>query len=181
MTKLPDQCPRGHNRTVAGVQLGYSHLYCAHTVACNVCLELGHEPAMWGLANPAAQVTEPTGRGMELVVTPPSVRGGVGRIALHVDHSCLADIDLMVCGPCRRAVLEQIRVDEEVRRLGYGRLLVAAALLRGPADQYRWSTTVAVDTTEARAFWSRLAFPGTLGEPTYCTDMRVAAGLTPDF
>jgi len=137
-----------------------------------VCLELGHEPATWGLIDPATQVTEPTGRGLELVATPPPVRGGVGRIALDVDHSFLADVDLMICGPCRRAVLEQIRVDEEVRRLGYGRLLVSAALVRAPADQYRWSATETADSTEARAFWSRVPFPGTLGDPTYCTDMR---------
>lgn len=176
----PEQCPRGHNSKIARALIGYSHIYYANTVTCRVCLELGHEPATWGLIDPAKQTTEPTGRGLQLVVTAPPVRGGVGRIALHVDHSCLADVDLMICGPCRRAVLEQIRVDEEVRRLGYGRLVVAAALARAPADQYHWSTTETADSTEARAFWSRVPFPGTLGEPIYCSDMRLAAGLTPE-
>ncbi|MQA12578.1 MAG: GNAT family N-acetyltransferase [Pseudonocardiaceae bacterium] len=180
LTEAPERCPRGHNSKIARVLIGYSHIYYTRTVTCRVCLELGHEPATWALVDPATQVTKPAGRGLELVLTPPSARGGVGRIALHVDRNCLADADLMICGPCRIAVLEQLRVDEEVRRRGYGRLLLAAALLRAPDERYRWSATEAADTTEARAFWSRVPFPGQLGEPTYCTDMRIAAGLTPD-
>jgi len=179
----PEQCPRGHSSRIARVLLGYSHIYRAHTVTCRVCQELHHEPATWCLADPAAQVRESTGRGLELVVTPPPMRGGVGQIALYVDQSRLADVDLMICAPCRQAALAQIRVDQEVRRRGYGRLLIAAALVRAPADQYRWSTTTTVDTVEARAFWSRVSFPitGHHGEAQYCTDMRIAAGLTPDF
>jgi GNAT superfamily N-acetyltransferase len=76
-------------------------------------------------------------------------------------------------------VLEQVRVDPGHSRHGYGRVLVAAALALAPACD--WSTT-AVDQTDpvARAFWAAVNWPGQLGTPAYCSDMRRAAGLSPD-
>jgi hypothetical protein len=64
---------------------------------------------------------------MELVVFPPMVRAGVGRIELRLRGHRLGDIDLMLCGVGQRGVIEHVRVDPAHRRLGYSRLLVAAA------------------------------------------------------
>ncbi len=176
-TTLGGSRPRGHDFDVARATIGYSQLYGTYTVSCEVCRELDHEHATWALVDPFAQVAEP-GQGLELVVTPPSTRGGLGQITLHVDRRSIADVDLMICGPCRRAVLEQIRVDQECQRRGFGRLLVAAALARAPIDYYYWSTTSLNSSTETRAFWSRVPFSGALGEPNYCSDMRTAAGMS---
>ncbi|WP_116050811.1 hypothetical protein [Amycolatopsis palatopharyngis] len=46
-------------------------------------------------------------------------------------------------------VIEHVRVDPEYLRRGYGRVLVAGALARGPG--YRWSTTAVIDSAIARA------------------------------
>lgn len=118
--------------------------------------------------------------GLALVRIPPAVpRSRVGQLQLRVDNVVRGDVDLAVCGPCRRAVLEQVRVDPAYTRRGYGRLLVAAAVAVAP--EFAWSTT-AVDQANpiARAFWAAVDWPGQLGTPAYCTDMRRAAGLSTD-
>ncbi|GAA5121506.1 GNAT family N-acetyltransferase [Haloechinothrix salitolerans] len=178
-TTLGGSCPRGHDFRIARVSLGHSHLYDATTVTCEVCRELGHEHSTWALIDPFTHTAEPPGRGLALVVTPPSVRGGLGQIAVYLGPRSVADADLMICAPCRRAVLEQIRVDPGCRRRGLGRLLVAASVMRAPSDRYRWSTTPVNNDPEVLAFWSRIPFPApsTLGTPEYCSDMRTAAGI----
>jgi GNAT superfamily N-acetyltransferase len=115
-------------------------------------------------------------------IRPAEPRGGIGRLQLRIDGDTLADLDLAICGPCRRAVLEQVRVDEDHRRFGYGRVLVAAALALAPPSEYSWSTTtIRHDDIVVRAFWSSVDWPGTLGDPHYCTDMERAAGRLPDW
>lgn len=174
----PDRCLRGHSLAIAGCSIGWSHFYRAETVACALCLEEGSDRATWCLVDPGEN-SGPQPFGLSLVVLPPAVRGGVGRIEIRLDNDPIGDIDFAACGPCRRAVLEQVRVDDAYRRLGFGRVLVAAALTRAPADLYTWSTTAMERTLAARAFWASTEFPGQLGTPDYCTDMRTAVELLP--
>ena len=63
------------------------------------------------------------------------------------------------------------------RRLGYGRVLVAAALTLGVG--YDWSTTAIGDSLPTRAFWARVGLPGPT-TPAYCSHMKEAVGLAWD-
>jgi GNAT superfamily N-acetyltransferase len=130
----------------------------AYVVMCEVCRAAGPPQASaWALIDPSRQwiAGEMVPKnGVQLVVTPPVVRAGVGRIAVHLEGRILGDVDLMICPVERRAVLEHVRVDEDVRRRGYGRVLLAAARARGVG--YEWSQTKINDSLEARAFWARV-------------------------
>lgn len=79
----------------------------------------------------------------------------------------------------KRAVLERIRVDDRHRRLGYGRVLVTAALTLAP--DYAWSTARVPDDPVVRAFWASVSWPGDLGSQAWCTDMDRASGRLPDW
>lgn len=168
-----ERCPRGHRLAVAGGARGYHHLYGLQSASCRVCIDLKLFPAEWCELDPGRQVTtdQATGQGMELVITPPVMRGAVGTIALHLDGRPRGDVDAALC-TCRVGLIEGVRVDAGYRRLGFGRVLLYAALIRGPG--YRWSTT-AIDTAEAWAFWAAVA-PDflMLGASERCTDMRTA-------
>lgn len=177
----PVKCLRGHDLAIATSRSGYHHWYALTEITCGVCYALGDPLASWCLVDPAQQYDLETAphSGLVLVRTPPALRGGVGQLALWIDGEPQADVDLAICGPCRRAVLEQVRTDAP--RRGYGRVLVAAALALAPPTAYRWSTTRIADDPIARAFWAGISWPGKLGEPAYCTDMDRAAGRLPDW
>lgn len=169
---LPElrRCPRGHRLDVAGVSRSYSHIYGRMQRTCRVCHELDPYTAAWCELDPARQVdqAQAIGSGLELVAFAPAGRGGVGRIAVHLDGHAWGDIHAAICAPCRRAVIEHVTT--EFPRRGIGRVLVSAALARGP--HCRWSTTRLEDTATARAFWSATAPHGLqLGQPTRCSDM----------
>jgi len=181
----PLRCLRGHDLSIAGAGASYHHLYGVTELTCNVCDVLRDPLASWCLVDPAVQHTAATAPrdGLALVRIPPTVpRGGVGQLQLRIEGDALGDLDLAVCSPCRRAVLEQVRVDEGHRRMGYGRVLVAAALALAPPAEYRWSTTkINRNDIIARAFWSGIDWPGGQDGPDYCTDMERAAGRLPDW
>jgi GNAT superfamily N-acetyltransferase len=179
----PPTCLRGHDLELATVRSSYHHLYGLTELTCNICYELRDERASWCLIDPAKQhqANSAPDRGLVLVRLPPPDRGGVGQLQLQLDGVPRADLDLAVCPPCRRAVLEQVRVDEGTRRHGYGRVLVAAALTMAAPTEYRWSTTSVSRDPVARAFWAGIGWPGVLGTPDYCTDMDRAAGRLPDY
>jgi GNAT superfamily N-acetyltransferase len=61
-----------------------------------------------------------------------------------------------------RAVLEHVRVDEQHRRRGYGRVLVAAALALVPDDY---------------TFWATVGLPGP-ATSAYCSHMRAASNAS---
>ncbi len=175
-------CLRGHDLAIARGRSGYNRRYGLTEITCNACYALGDPLASWCLVDPTRQyglTTAPTS-GLVLVRIPPTTRGGVGQIALWIDGVAQADIDLAICGPCQRAVIEQVRSD--VQRRGYGRVLVAAALTRAPPSQYRWSTTRIANNPVARAFGP--AFPGRESSairttaPTWTSS---AAGRLPDW
>lgn len=171
--RTPTRCLRGHVLAVAGAGSGWSHFYSLPDVTCRVCRQLGDPVATWCLIDPTVQYSAdgaPT-QGLVLVVILPSVRGGVGRIELRLDDRVVGDVDLRACGPCATAVLEHIRVDQQFRGIGYGRVLAAAAFVRAPASRYRWSSTEVNKSVEAWAFWAAVGFPARLGQPEYCADM----------
>lgn len=173
--RLQKRCPQGHRLSLAKAGLGWDPSEWCATVTCHLCREMRAPRAAWILMNPAEQyvVGSPMPeRQPVLIVQPPRERAGVGVIRLRRHRVVVGEVDVSICGPCRRAVLENIRVSEVHRRRGYGLVLLAAALARAPADQYEWSTTPLHDTVAARAFWSIVEFPGTLGTPNYCTDMH---------
>ena len=176
----PSECLRGHSLAIATSRVGYHHRYALTEITCNACYELGDPLASWCLVDPARQhhATTAPDSGLVLVRRPPAARGGVGQLELRIDGITQADLDLAVCRPCKRAVIEQVRTD--AYRRGYCRVLVAAALALAPPSQYRWSTTRVSNNPVARAFWAGISWPGALGEPDYCTDMNHAAGRQPD-
>lgn len=173
--RVPDRCLRGHHLSVSGAGNGWSHFYDLPDVTCRVCAALGDPVATWCLIDPARQFALPSApeRGLVLVVIPPVERGATGRIELRLSGQAVAEVCLAACGPCRRAVITALDVEAARRRLGYGRVLVAAALARAPQARYRWSTAPLPDTVEACAFWSAVGFPGTVGKPHFCSDMRL--------
>lgn len=181
--RVPPTCLRGHNLAIASARSSYHHRYALTEITCGVCHSL-HDPlASWCLVNPAHQHTPNTAphTGLVVVRIPPETRGGTGQLKLWIDGVALADIDLAICGPCKRGVIEHVRTDEQHRRRSYGRVLVAAALSLAPSAEYRWSTTKVSDDPAARAFWAGIDWPGELGGPAYCTDMERAAGRLPDW
>lgn len=101
----PPHCLRGHDLAVATYTSNYHHLYNLTVIGCNICWELEDPRWNWGLVDPARQHTDadaPTS-GLVLVRIPPAnPRGGIGQLQLRIDAVALADLDLAVCGPCRR-------------------------------------------------------------------------------
>lgn len=88
-------------------------------MTCNVCYALGDRLAQLvsGRSGCAVLRGDCSSRWPRARSYPAAVpRGGVGQLQLRIEGDTLADLDLAVCGPCRRAVLEQVRVDEEHRR-----------------------------------------------------------------
>ena len=181
----PTRCLRNHDLTIAGAGSTYHHLYDTTEMTCTVCYALRDPLASWCLVDATRQYSQADAPrdGLAIVRISPSVpRGGVGQLQLRIEGDAVGDLDLAVCSPCKRAVLDQVRVDESRRRFGYGRVLVAAALALAPPPVYSWSTTnVRHDDVIARAFWSGINWPGTLGKPARCTDMERAAGRLPDW
>lgn len=180
---VPPTCLRGHNLAIASARSSYHHWYDLTEITCGVCHALSDPLASWCLVDPSRQHALDTApcTGLVLVRIPPAVRGGVGQLGLWIDGVPLADLDLAVCGPCKRAVIEHVRTDESHRRRGYGRVLVAAAFTLAPPTDYHWSTTRVSDDPVARAFWAGVSWPGKLGDATYCSDMERAAGRLPDW
>lgn len=171
---LPERrrCPRGHRLDVAGVSRHYAHLLGLSTRSCTVCHESDPHTAAWCELDPTRQVgaDQASGSGLELVAFPPAARGGTGTIALQLDGQALGEIQVALCGPCRTGVIA--RVASERTRMGIGRVLVAAALARGP--RFRWSTDPIPipDAGAVRGFWAAAAPEQLrLGDPLRCTDM----------
>jgi len=171
--QVPDWCLRGHYLGVGGAGVGWSHFYRLTDITCRVCAALRDPAANWCLLDPARQYPADSapGQGLVLAVVPPSARGGIGRIELRLARRPVGEVALAACGPCHRAVLVRVLVPDEHRRLGYGRVLIAAALARAPASRYHWSTVRGPETVAAKAFWAAVRFPGKIGEPGYCSDM----------
>jgi hypothetical protein len=106
---------------VVGTQTGWAPGLVLATQTCAACWALRDERATWCLVDSAVQHQADTAPayGLALVRIPPTQpRGGVGQLQLRVDGEVRGDVDLAVCGPCQRAVLEQVRVDPNHRRQG---------------------------------------------------------------
>lgn len=109
-----------------------------------------------------------TRSGLILVRTPPAVRGGVGQPARWTDGEVQADIDLAICPPCKRVVIEQVA---PMSRQGFRPCARHRHSGLAPPTVCSWSTTRIADTPFARAFWPGISWPGKLSDPDYCTDM----------
>jgi GNAT superfamily N-acetyltransferase len=181
--RIPDRCLRGHVLAVAGATNGWSHAYGLPTVTCEVCSVLyGAAAATWCLLDPVVRyrLDEMPEQGLVLVMIPPAhPRAGVGRVELRLNREPVAAVWLAVCPPCRRVVLTDLRVGQDWRRRGYGRVLVASALAFAGPSVYRWSTVRLPDALEAHAFWSALGGFPTLGSPGPCSDMVELSEITP--
>lgn len=172
-----EYCLNGHRLDVAGRNASFSPDLWVHHHSCNLCNELRLPRSSWigvGLALAHEQVGNGGSR-ITLAARPPSTPTGVGQIVLEVRGQPVGDVDVQMCAADRLGVIEQVRVDEDCRRLGVGTLLVTAALSRGPG--YSWSTTKVEPTVRARAFWAalRTEVPLKLGEPEYCGHMLDAS------
>ena len=182
----PQRCPRGHELAVGGARAGWLHLYQQPSTTCRVCADLGLPGATWCLVDPteqdrAASSDEPPhSHDLVLRATPPATRGGLGQIALWIERDRAGVAQLRVCGPCQVGVIEHVHVEPIHRELGYGRLLVAAGLARGPG--YTWSVANIGRDADVitRAFAASVLSPLLAGQagPHRCTDMRRARGET---
>jgi hypothetical protein len=145
------RCPRGHLLSVAGTNGEFCHLYRAHQLIFLLCAEI-HATGTWALIDPARQVAirRRRSRGRQ---RPASGQGAAaGPLRRRPDRASDRPpdprrIDIMLCPVDRNGVIEHVRTDH--RRLGYGRLLVAAARTLGTG--YRWTTTTILPTLDVRS------------------------------
>jgi len=107
---------------------GYEHSD-GMSLRCSIRGGKGSLAEPWPLVKTERQVTETTaaGQGLELVVCLPLVFAGVGRLELRCHGREIGDIDFMLCAVDQCGIIEHVRVDPPHRRLGLGRILVAAA------------------------------------------------------
>ncbi|MBN9748617.1 hypothetical protein DMP23_47405 [Amycolatopsis sp. A1MSW2902] len=177
----PARCLSGHDLALAGFSLGYNHTYRASTVTCGVCEALRLPRASWALLDPAAANQATAGAdvdGLALVVTPPPRPAGVGTIELRTRTESRGRVELLLCGPCRRAVAVALDVPPEHRRTGVGTVLVEAA--RARAAGYGWTTVPRGDDPAVRAFWCRVPVLGP-DRPQPCSHMITAGWSHPDM
>ncbi|MEU6261867.1 GNAT family N-acetyltransferase [Saccharopolyspora shandongensis] len=97
------------------------------------------------------------------------------RAEIRLGGEVVGDLDVKVCSICRRAVLEQIRVDPGHRRHGVAR--DALALMLDRWSGFSWSTTVL--EPDAAEFWARVFWPcpELLGNPQWCAHMAAAESV----
>lgn len=172
----PRVCPQGH-LGAGQVWVGWHAVYRLPHLTCRACFDRGDRArSEWCLIDPHRQVTSEQADplGVQIVVIPPLVWAGTGRIEVRFDGRVVTDLDVTLCGgECQRGVIEHVRTDQSYRRRGFGWTAVAAALTRGPG--YAWSTTTVTDPG-AGAFWTAIGFAEahTLGQPEHCAHMRRA-------
>ena len=176
----PEACPRGHARRAHGGFYWAPGLR-RHVLYCRRCRDSDASDE-WALIDPEYDqhtAEQARGRGLELVVIAPAVAAAPGRIELRVDGQPRSAVEVSLCGQDRTGVLGTVHTDEPYRRLGYGRVLVLAALARGPG--YTWSTMTSkeLSSTETAAAFLR-SLPLSSGEePRYCQhmlDVRLSGG-----
>lgn len=174
--QYPRRCLVGHELAPQQVWVGWHHVLRLPLLTCRRCWEHGDRGrAEWCLADPTHQQhgeqTEPLG--LQLVAVPPPVAAAPGRIEVRLDGRVVTDLDVALCGICRRGVVEHVRTDPAFRRRGLAWTAVAAARARGAG--YSWSTT-AVSDSDAREFWEAIGFAADaeLGRARYCEHMRAA-------
>ncbi|GAA4859511.1 MULTISPECIES: GNAT family N-acetyltransferase [Saccharopolyspora] len=106
---------------------------------------------------------------LELLVTPADPPAGHTAIEILLGGLIVGDVDLLMCDPCRLAVVDHIRIDPRCRRRGLATRALDAVLATWP--EHRWSTAPIDDTPEAMAFWRSLDWPGPLGRPDGCAHL----------
>ncbi|HEY2041654.1 MAG TPA: GNAT family N-acetyltransferase [Jatrophihabitans sp.] len=176
------RCLNGHVCDVAGSSNGYDHTMRLATSTCELCRTLRLPRDSWFVIDHrpeqhpgvlALRADNP----VQLTPRAPRVRGGVGRIELSVRGTVWAYVDVQLCGIERRGVLVYLAVDGPHRRRGLGRVLLDAALARGPG--YTWSTVkFDEDDVTLRAFRATAELPESVQvrEPFFCSHMLEANG-----
>ncbi|HET6288799.1 MAG TPA: GNAT family N-acetyltransferase [Amycolatopsis sp.] len=115
--------------------------------------------------------------GLRLVVVPPPTPAGIGAVRLCLGHKILGEIRMSLCATDRRAVLVHLHIDEECRRRGAGRVLVAAAEARG--IDFNWTMVPIERDPVSIAFWARLGtFGSASASPRPCSH-QIEAGVIP--
>jgi GNAT superfamily N-acetyltransferase len=176
------RCLNGHLREVAGSNNGYDHTMRLATSTCELCSTLRLPRASWFVIDHqpeqhprvlALRADNP----VQLTPRAPRGRAGVGRIELSIRGTVWAYADMQLCGIERRGVLVHLAVDVPHRRRGLGRVLLDAALARGPG--YTWSTVkFNEDDVTLRAFRATAELPESvqMREPFFCSHMLEANG-----
>ena len=128
-----ERCFNGHDLNVAGRTMGYDHSVYVPTSSCNICQELGLSRSTWFEVDLRFVHEAPSTQAeLGLVARPPAARAGAGQVALHLRNQQIGGINLWLCGVDRSGVIGPVQVDAAYRRRGFGTVLVAAALARGP-------------------------------------------------
>ena len=96
--------------------------------------------------------------GLVLVALPPVAGTMTGQVELRLDDAPVGTATLTCCTSCRIGTLDYVQITAEHRRLGYGRTLVAVALVR--ASAYTWTAPVPTNPI-AHAFRTRIDLPRT--------------------
>ncbi|WP_103349702.1 hypothetical protein [Amycolatopsis sp. CA-128772] len=94
-------------------------------------------------------------QGLVLVAHPPTT-SMTSRIELRLDSAPVGTATLTCCTACQAATLDYVHVTAGHRRLGYGRALVAAALVRAPG--YTWTAPLP-SSGPGTSFRARIPFP----------------------
>lgn len=169
------RCPAGHDVEIGGTASTWAVGLRSLVFHCAVCRGVGADGS-WIPVDVTRQLTEDEAAGMlalNLVTIPPTVPAGVGQIQLRSSGQLLGRVELSLCPVEQRALLLYIEVDPGYRRHSAGRVLVAAARVRG--EGYTWSSAPIDVSPEAMAFWTRI---NPIGErPVHPCTHQVDAGV----
>lgn len=163
-TGRPVVCLRGHRLELGGMTATYNHRYRLHGTLCETCrilescIPANRPRAEWAHLDVTIQhaAGATPALGLVLVALPPVAGTMTGQVELRLDDAPVGTATLTCCTSCRSGTLDYVQVAAEYRRLGYGRTLVAAALVRAPA--YSWTAPIPANPV-AHAFRTRVDLP----------------------
>ncbi|MEU3625699.1 hypothetical protein BS329_38620 [Amycolatopsis coloradensis] len=165
-SESPVRCPWGCDLRIATATTSWSHWYQAPERTCGACRQVpgagGPGHGTWVTIDTSVSHQKPAGEvdglTLSLIVTPPNVPAGVGRIALAHQGNTFGTIDLSLCRTCQTALVLALDVAEEHRQMGIGRVLVSAA--RARCEDYTVTMTWPRTSPVATLFWSRVGLLG---------------------
>ncbi|MFI5591202.1 GNAT family N-acetyltransferase [Amycolatopsis sp. NPDC051758] len=108
-------------------------------------------------------------QGLVLVALPHTTSSTICKVELWLDGKPVGSATLTACTPCRAATLDYVHVTADHRRLGYGRVLVAATHARAPA--FTWTAPLP-ESGAGASFRARIPFPKAI---TPCVHRREEA------
>lgn len=173
ITETPARCPWGCDLRIVTATSTWSHWYRAPERTCEACRQVpgagGPGRGSWVTIDTAVPNQKPAseadGLALSLIVTPPDVPAGPGRISLVHHGDTFGSIDLSLCRTCSTALVLALTVNVERRQMGVGRVLVSAARARCTGYAV---TMVPFRDPVSTLFWARVGFLGEVG-PKACT------------